>query len=407
MKLPPQRTALVAIVVLLGACLGWWLLRVRPEAGDARLVTKPETQQAGGEVGKAGAFVFAEASSVSPCTSALRQVFDARANQLSRQQEPSSQLAYALTAPFEEIPDPEKVGHTEYQRAYTRVTLERQSRIDGALLRAFTLAPEDPEVRWLAAVYCWNDEACTEPRKALLAAEPDNMTVWLRELTWARKRGNQNDVQHAFVRAANASRFENHLGAEQQVLLAAYGDLSMPAVCATPEGQRELRDISQRGNDEDVTMLDMALLLGHLMKFQSQPVMSDLRDHCKPEVFVSADAAHQVSCRKILSRLAEEGSLLERMVSLESLAAAMTGEPDEAQWRQRLREILWMHQAGAHPTVQSLLRPEDYMLNEVEGLQVALETAGLWPPPADWLPRDERSRSLIQTGRPPQETKPK
>ena len=34
-----------------------------------------------------------------------------------------------------------------------------------------------------------------------------------------------------------------------------------------------------------------------------------------------------------------------------------------------------------------------------------LAKAGRWPPPADWLPKNERARSLILTGRPPPEKK--
>ena len=66
-----------------------------------------------------------------------------------------------------------------------------------------------------------------------------------------------------------------------------------------------------------------------------------------------------------------------------------------------MREVLWMQEAGADPGVQSLLRGEDYMLDEMTGMQEALRAQDHWPPPADWLPADERARSLILTGRPP------
>ncbi|MBK9670439.1 MAG: hypothetical protein IPO74_11215 [Thermomonas sp.] len=66
------------------------------------------------------------------------------------QRDPVSQLAYALTAPFVELPDRERAGDVEYQRAYTKIHLDRQARVDGALLRAFALAPE---VRALPAVF--------------------------------------------------------------------------------------------------------------------------------------------------------------------------------------------------------------------------------------------------------------
>ena len=52
------------------------------------------------------------------------------------------------------------------------------------------------------------------------------------------------------------------------------------------------------------------------------------------------------------------------------------------------------------PVFQGLTM-EDYAFDEMGAMQRALEAQGLWPAPAGWLPRDERARSLIQTGRPP------
>jgi len=353
------------------------------------------------EMGETSSSELAAEASRGPCATALRKAFGDHARTLLQRQDPYSQLAYALTAPFGELPDPKRVGDKEYERAYKLAHLERDARVNGALLRAFELAREDPEVRWLAAVYCGNHEACAAPRRALLAGEPDNMTVWLRELTWARQRGDAAAAQRAFAAAADAPRFETHLGAEQEVILAAYNDLPLPGACATPEGQRELRSRGPRGDDDDVTMLDEALLRAQSMKFQSQPVMFELRERCRPEVLASIDATAREQCRKIHSRLATQGSWTERTVALESLAA-MSGADDQAQWRERLRENLWMQEAALDPRAQSLLRAEDYMLDEMEAMQEAFRAEGLWPAPADWLPRDERARSLILTGRPPE-----
>jgi len=405
MKTPPRRIAVVVLTLLVLAGIGWWLLRASPGQGESGQLGKSVPREPVSEVVAAPAFASAVASTAGPCGKALRQAFDSHANGLLQRQDATALLAYAFSAPVQDIPDPALVGEVAYQREYRRVALERQSRADKALLRAFALAPNDREVRWLAAVYCRSDEACAAPRQALLAAEPDNLAVWLRELTWARIRNDQVGAQRAFERAAAAPRFETHLGAEQEVILAAYGDLPMPDACTTPAGRRELHMMGGRSEDEDVTMLDLALIRAHLMKFQSQPAMIDLHERCKPAVFVLADATEQGHCRKVLSRLASEGSMLERSIALSSLADNRVGGPDAARWRERLRESLWMQQAGAHPDVQSLLRPDDYMLNEVEGLRVALEAANLWPPPAGWLPKDENARNLIQTGRKPLESR--
>jgi len=157
-------------------------------------------------------------------------------------------------------------------------------------------------------------------------------------------------------------------------------------------------------------MLDEALLRAHSMKFQSQPALVDLRERCKPEVFVSIDAAEQGRCKRVLSRLATQGSWVERAVALESLVAATAGEPGEAQWRERYRELQWMQLQMMEMAVQrpqattelDQLTMDDYIFDEMRATQAALEVAGRWPPPAGWLPQGERARSLILTGRPPE-----
>lgn len=411
MKTPPNRVAVVALVMLvLATGVSWWLIQAKLQQAGLRPPEAPVTMEAKYEAAESALPDYAEASSRGPCASALLKAFDDHTHVLLQRQDPVSQLAYALTAPFVELPDRERAGDVEYQRAYTKIHLDRQARVDGALLRAFALAPEDAGVRWLAAVYCGNEDACAAPRRALLAGEPDNMTVWLRELTWARQRGDPAGVQRAFAAAADASRFETHLGAEEEVILAAYNDLPLPGACATPEGQRELRRLGPRGEDENVTMLDEALLRAHSMKFQSQPALVDLRERCKPEVFVSIDAAEQGRCKRVLSRLATQGSWVERAVALESLVAATAGEPGEAQWRERYRELQWMQLQMMEMAVQrpqattelDQLTMDDYIFDEMRATQAALEVAGRWPPPAGWLPQGERARSLILTGRPPE-----
>ena len=52
------------------------------------------------------------------------------------------------------------------------------------------------------------------------------------------------------------------------------------------------------------------------------------------------------------------------------------------------------------PALQGLTQ-EDYALDEVQSMQEALLAAGRWPAPTNWLPQDQRARSLIQTARPP------
>ena len=151
-----------------------------------------------------------------------------------------------------------------------------------------------------------------------------------------------------------------------------------------------------------MTMLDMALLRAQSVKFQSQPILRDLQDRCGREGLAHLNAAAQGHCWKILTRLATQNSPVERGLALDLMVQLSVGSPDAPRWRHRYREHQWLMEQTADNRVQALLQPEDYWSGEVDAVQAALELAGLWPPPEDWLPRDERARSLIQTGRPPE-----
>ena len=110
---------------------------------------------------------------------------------------------------------------------------------------------------------------------------------------------------------------------------------------------------------------------------------------------------------RILTRLAEGDIWIQRMLALDVLVQMLGDDPEAAAWRERYRENRWMMTQLAEENIRSLLRPEDYWNDEARSVQAALQVAGRWPPPADWLPDEARSRSLILTGRLPQEKKPK
>ncbi len=103
--------------------------------------------------------------------------------------------------------------------------------------------------------------------------------------------------------------------------------------------------------------------------------------------------------------MADGETLIELAVSLDAMVRLTADAPDAAQWRERYRQNRWLVQQQSDIAFHALLRPEDYADGEVPALQAMLEAVDRWPPPADWLPEDEDSRSLILTGRPPAEKK--
>ena len=157
------------------------------------------------------------------------------------------------------------------------------------------------------------------------------------------------------------------------------------------------------GHDRDLGMADWALLLGGLAG--QIPPISALRQNCLPAAVEAAGKKRRANCNSIFGRLAESDSLVERAVAMDVMVQLSAGSSDAAHWRERYREQRWLMEQMADPEVQSLLQPEDHSLEEANSIRAALEASDRWPPPADWLPRNEHARSLILTGRPPPESR--
>jgi hypothetical protein len=103
--------------------------------------------------------------------------------------------------------------------------------------------------------------------------------------------------------------------------------------------------------------------------------------------------------------MADGDTLIEQSIALPMLVQ-LAGDGDDAmRWRERYRNNKWLIANLGKPVFKGLTM-EDYTFDEASAMQRALEAANRWPPPADWLPQDERARSLILTGRPPPPTSP-
>jgi hypothetical protein len=325
----------------------------------------------------------------------MRAAFNARALELRDSKDAMSQVAYALVVPFE--PTAKGTNAKEVER----MMVERQAEVRRAFLRAVELSPKDPDVLWLAATQCAPDEECRGLQAALLAAEPDNMAAWQWEMAWAQRRKDPEASARAFDAAAAATRLDPHFGASHEAMLDAYGELPMPEACESASARAAMR--AAPGHDRDLGMADWALLLGGLA-WQIPPI-SALRQNCLSTAVEAAGNKRRANCNSIFGRLAESDSLVERAVAMDVMVQLSAGSSDAAHWRERYREQRWLMEQMADPAVQSLLQPEDHSLEEANSIRAVLETSDRWPPPADWLPRDERARSLILTGRPPPESR--
>ncbi|MEF9978663.1 MAG: hypothetical protein RR792_08200 [Thermomonas sp.] len=394
---------MVALVVLFlaGGAAWWWRsnnLKPAQQAG-AVPVSAPDASVAvvPSPASRRRAVTDAD-DATKRCGMAIRDAFNVRALQLKNMEDSASQLAYALAVPVAPSMNWEALAPEAQRRAME----QRHEEAQRALLRAVELSPKDPEVLWFASGQCASGDRCDAARQALLQAEPGNMLVWLREMARASQRDDAAAAGLAFQRAASAPAYDAHGSVIQRVMFNAYGTLSLPLSCVD-EGvqdamQREMRiDLGRPFGVFDHAML---------MAVAGAPTMalSPLRQHCMPHA--GMDSVRRSACRSVLTRLAGGDIWIERMIALDVLVQLLGDDPEAAAWRERYRENRWMMTQLADSKIQALLLPEDYWNDEARSIQAALQIAGRWPPPADWLPDDEHARSLILTGRPPPEKKP-
>ena len=411
MKTSPYRIAALALtVLLLAGFMAWWwqghdTRRVSAFPSSAGHVAIDLPSGTGVPAPDSQALPASMSAALATCSRAIVAAFSARALELRQAQDARSQLAYALASPMDLFIDPERMSADEQQR----VTKERDSEARAALLRAAALAPDDPDVLWLVASQCGGGGECLAVQQALLAAEPANAAVWLREMGWARMRGDPAASQTAFQHAAAASGYDTHRSATDAMMRHGYAEVPMPAVCLHPDVPKAAAlwrtQTGMPAPVGELGVLDHALGLANMNKMMAVPAYIDIRQQCGPTTDHPMLPEKYAACRRVMTWMADGETLIELAVSLDAMVRLTADAPDAAQWRERYRQNRWLVQQQSDIAFHALLRPEDYADGEVPALQAMLEAVDRWPPPADWLPEDEDSRSLILTGRPPAEKK--
>jgi hypothetical protein len=388
MKIPPQRIALVALVVLLlaGGAAWWWqsnnaraAQQTEPDpvsAPDQRVAVAPR-------LASPGPAAIATEDASKRCGMAIRDAFNARALQLRNMKDGASQMAYALAVP---------VGAPVNLRGMTReaqrhALQQRADEVRRAFQKAVAFARDDPDALWLAAHNCGGGEGCEAARRELTQAEPGNMLVWLREMEEAARNDDPAATRFAFERAANAPEYDAHTGAVQSIMRRAYGALPLPTACADEGVQRAMQGKMGMDLGRPFGVFDHAMVMASINV--PTPAFSPLRKLCTPDA--GLDSARHAACLTILTRLAEGDIWIQRMVALDVLVQMLGNDPEAAAWRERYRESRWMTTQLADEKIRSLLLPEDYWNDEARSVQAALQVAGRWPPPAGWLPDEERA----------------
>jgi hypothetical protein len=399
MKPRDKRIAIAAILVLLaGAGLWWWNHAAVVHAissGEPAATPPGEVQVAMSHMLNPSPAGMSASEAPDQCGKAIRDALNTRATELGQRDDASSQLAYALAVPYETSADSQGNDPVAMKRTFEQ-RLANQQR---AFIHASEMAPDRPDLLFLAAASCWNGDLCAGVQKAVLEAQPDNLAVWLLEMGRASMRNDPEASERAFERAAQATRNDSYSDSVLQVLVDAYGGMAMPLECTSDAAKAALR--RKTGMAQDFSMLDQALVLAGASRAAMSPAYNGIRLRCKPQPDVAMTTATRANCLKVMTRMAEGNSWIGRLIAVDDMVQLEADEPSGSAWRERYRREQWLLAQRAEPDILRRMKLEDYVLDESSATQAAREALGRWPPPADWLPEDERSRSLIQTGRPP------
>lgn len=407
MKTPPSRiaAAVLAVLALAGASVWWWQARPMTVLQDRSELVVPALPQSGAGTpsGSRQAARSGHRRTAEQCGIAMMAALRAHAASLKQRQDAQSQLSYALAAPFTVFGDLAEAGERDADAEAVKRRFEQQrAESQQAFSRARAFAPENSDILWLAAIQCGAgadaEQTCKRVREDLLDAEPDNAAAWLREMAWARMRNDKAGVERAFLRAADASRYDRHAGASQLAILQAFSTLSMPAECEAAEVQAELQQLFP--GEGKVGAADFVLLIAGSLAAMESPAYMPIREHCGSAAGSELDQNRRAACGRVLEKMAGSDSMLDQAIALGLLVELAGDGDDAARWRERYREHQWLYSHMGKPVFQDLTI-EDYAFDELGAMQRALEARDMWPPPPGWLPADERARSLILTGRPP------
>lgn len=263
-----------------------------------------------------------------------------------------------------------------------------QRGIDDALRRW----PKDVELAWLAYQGCGKDAGC-EPRATLAhlqQVDADNLFAWLPSLAAARQAGDNAAFAHAMHRAAQASLYDPRWGAVASRLRPALHSLPLPEVCLASPGVRELA--ATTGRPVDVALhadahslaLEFAVAIPHFSGVT----------HCWRSDTRLPDGVIR-DCRRVLARLAEGETMLERAIGLPGSIRMAPNAASREVWRTRYRELRWLQALGPEIDRIDGFLWRTFAEGEVAVLERHARDTGRWPPPLDWLPDDEIGRELL------------
>jgi hypothetical protein len=402
MKIPPQRIALVAIVVVLlaGGAVWWWQGRRQapqlpplPGKSESTAVARGSNDQVDA-LPKSGGLAETARDAEQRCEQDTKAAHVRLFEELGKRDDQDAMLVRALVAPI------------LHQGKGDAVASPQQTK--SALLAAAVAAhPDDADVAWHQAMHCVPDEGCERGAAIdrLLELEPRNVAGWMLALGEARDADDEAAVQATMAAAAKASYYDPRTRATFLRLQDAFADVPIPPSCMTPAFLREWAEMMK--SDSPPTSADLAMVTAIAVVSAEMLAYSPLRDVCLNRDGVVQPKSRIETCRSVVANIADGDNLIDLMIGESMMVELTAGTTEGARWRERYRQSSWLYGQYAnlqHDLASAMRR---WTEGEVPTIREELSAKNLWPAPVDWLPDDERARSLILTGRPPPETKGK
>jgi len=270
----------------------------------------------------------------------------------------------------------------------------------------------DPEHAWWFHGDCRSrgtDCNAEESLHILAEADPDNLWTLLILAKDAHGAGREAEALELLVAAAQAKQASSH-SRTAKLIREAWEGLTLPEPGAIVGAELGRTADGSAGIVFDAELSRLVVMTG-LLAAHAIPEMSSLTSLCKPGMQAMVDPAWQRACIDVAGRIGrEDPSLIGAQLGL-TLAVKLTEESVEsATWREQLRHHLYRYAMYAEAFTEleaDVGALADYLRDvfeygELAALQRYAESRGLaFDPSADWLPDNERSRSLILTGAEP------
>lgn len=260
--------------------------------------------------------------------------------------------------------------------------------------------PDSLELAWSSMRNCSQALGCDPDAEwsHLATLDPDNAAVWMLAMDMAAQRHDDNAYDRALHRAAGANFHDSRIGTTFLRVRPLLATLPRPDTCrgqaniAVPTEMLGHAPSASDWDDIEASSLELAFGI---------PGYGSLSG-CDPGA-TAMSAQRRRDCMALLPRIAAGYTLLEDNIALRYLIPLAGDGPEGRALRERYRRLRWLW-----TQVPRTRMPPDYFARlwadgEIALLREAAIAQRRWPPPPDWLPDDERGRSLIIDGRVPPE----